>query len=456
MMLAISGSPSAKAAVPAAAQTPAHAEAAAQPAAQAVAPGSRIAVVGGGVAGLSAAWLLSDRYDVTLYEAAPYVGGHTNTVDVTLDGVTHPVDTGFLVHNDLTYPHLVSLFKHLNIPVHASDMTFSVSLSQPDLEWAGASLGTVFAQRRNLLRPAFLGMLRDILRFNRHATAYLARCGPHATLGDLLNNEGYGQAMRDWYLLPMAGAIWSTPPSMVLQQPARTFLSFCLNHRLLQITGRPQWKTVKGGARLYVDAMLPRIAQVRVASPVHTVKRQADGVEVRSAGHIDRFDAVVLACHAPASLAMLDATHDEHDVLSRVRYQPNVAVLHTDTALLPRRRAVWSAWNYQGGTTADAPMSVSYLLNQLQPLPFKQPVIVTLNPQQQPAADCVLGRYEYEHPILDTDAILAQSRLADIQGRNRTWFCGAWTGYGFHEDGLASAIRVAADFGVTPPWGTPS
>lgn len=423
---------------------------------RAVASGGRIAVVGGGVAGLSAAWLLSEKYAVTLFEAAPYVGGHTNTVDVQLDGLCHPVDTGFLVHNDLTYPHLVQLFQHLGIPVHASDMTFSVSLAQPDLEWAGANLGTVFAQRRNLLRPAFLGMLRDILRFNRQASRYLERCGPYATLGDLLNNEGYGQAMRDWYLLPMAGAIWSTPPSTVLQQPARTFLSFCLNHRLLQVSGRPQWKTVKGGARRYVEAMLPRIADVRVSSPVHTVKRLADGVEVRTAGRVDRFDAVVLACHAPTTLAMLDASDDERDMLSRVRYQPNVAVLHTDTALLPRRRAVWSAWNYRAGPAADSPMSVSYLLNHLQPLPFTQAVIVTLNPQEEPAADRVLGRYEYEHPILDADAVTAQSRLPAIQGQARTWFCGAWTGYGFHEDGLASAIRVAADFGVTPPWSAPS
>ncbi|WP_342067723.1 NAD(P)/FAD-dependent oxidoreductase [Achromobacter kerstersii] len=417
-------------------------------------PGGRIAVVGGGVSGLSAAWLLSEKYSVTLFEAGSYVGGHTNTVDAEVDGIRHPVDTGFLVHNDLTYPNLVQLFRHLNIPVHASDMTFSVSLAQPDLEWAGTSLGTVFAQRRNLMRPAFLGMLRDILRFNRHAARYLARCGPYALLGDLLDDEGYGQAMRDWYLLPMAGAIWSTPPSMVLQQPARTFLSFCLNHRLLQVAGRPQWKTVKGGARQYVNAMLPRIADVRVSSAVHTVKRLADGVEVRSAGHVDRYDAVVLACHAPTSLAMLDASEDERDVLSRVRYQPNVAVLHTDTALLPRRRAVWSAWNYLAGPTPDAPMSVSYLLNHLQPLPFKQPVIVTLNPQQEPAASSVLGRFDYEHPVLDADTVVAQGQLAGIQGRARTWFCGAWTGYGFHEDGLASAIRVAADFGVSPPWST--
>ncbi len=417
-------------------------------------PGGRIAVVGGGVSGLSAAWLLSEKYSVTLFEAGSYVGGHTNTVDAEVDGICYPVDTGFLVHNDLTYPNLVQLFRHLNIPVHASDMTFSVSLAQPDLEWAGTSLGTVFAQRRNLMRPAFLGMLRDILRFNRHAARYLARCGPYALLGDLLDDEGYGQAMRDWYLLPMAGAIWSTPPSMVLQQPARTFLSFCLNHRLLQVAGRPQWKTVKGGARQYVNAMLPRIADVRVSSAVHTVKRLADGVEVRSAGHVDRYDAVVLACHAPTSLAMLDASEDERDVLSRVRYQPNVAVLHTDTALLPRRRAVWSAWNYLAGPTADAPMSVSYLLNHLQPLPFKQPVIVTLNPQREPAASSVLGRFDYEHPVLDADTVAAQGQLAGIQGRARTWFCGAWTGYGFHEDGLASAIRVAADFGVSPPWST--
>jgi len=418
-------------------------------------PSRRIAVVGSGIAGLSTAWLLAEQHQVTLFEAGDYFGGHSNTVDVTLEGATHPVDTGFLVHNDLTYPNLVPLLAHLGIPVHASDMSFGVSIHEPDIEWAGTNLASVFAQPSNLFRPKFIGMLRDILRFNREAERYLleVRRTP-MTLGELLAREKFGQAMQEWYLLPMAAAIWSAPVSAVLDFSAATFLSFCLNHRLLQIDQRPQWKTILGGSRLYVQAMLKRLTDARLACPVTRVQRTAECVVISSPRGDENFGAVVMACHAPTTLALLDPAPNEHRVLSAIRYQANEAILHTDVALLPKRQKVWSAWNYMaaGGQGAERPVAVSYLINQLQPLPFKTPVIVTLNPHQPPDPAKVLARFSYEHPVLDQAASLAQLELPDLQGQQRTWFCGAWTGFGFHEDGLKSALRVARAFGVTPPW----
>ncbi|PHY07867.1 MAG: NAD/FAD-binding protein [Alcaligenaceae bacterium] len=416
---------------------------------------SRIAVIGSGIAGLSTAWLLAEQYPVTLFEAGDYFGGHSNTVDVTLEGVTHPVDTGFLVHNDLTYPNLVPLLAHLGVPVHASDMSFGVSIHEPDIEWAGTNLRSVFAQPSNLFRPKFLGMLRDILRFNREAERYLleVRQTP-MTLGALLTREKFGRPMQEWYLLPMAAAIWSAPVSAVLEFSAATFLSFCLNHRLLQIEKRPQWKTILGGSRLYVQAMLKRLTDARLACPVTQVRRTAESVVVSSPRGDEIFDAVVMACHAPTTLALLEPTLNEQRVLSSFHYQTNEAILHTDVALLPRRQKVWSAWNYMaaGGQGAERPVAVSYLINQLQPLPFQTPVIVTLNPHQPPKPAKVLARFSYEHPVLDQAAILAQSELPALQGQQRTWFCGAWTGFGFHEDGLKSALRVARAFGVEPSW----
>lgn len=422
---------------------------------RAPAAGARVAVVGAGIAGLATAWLLSSKYQVTLFESGAYFGGHSNTVDVTLEGKTHPVDTGFLVHNDLTYPNLIALFAHLGVKIHSSDMSFGVSIDSPDIEWAGTSLNTVFAQRRNLLRPGFLSMLRDILRFNRQALRYLEQVRREPlTLGQLLERERYGDSMRNWYLLPMAAAIWSTSARDILAFPAETFLAFCLNHRLLQIENRPKWKTVLGGSREYVRCLLQSIPDARLNCPVLAVRRNGAGVEVTTEQGTEFFEAAVLACHAPSSLAMLDATPQEHRVLASFRYQPNEAVLHTDIKLLPRCRRVWSAWNYLSATGEGdhRPVAVSYLLNQLQPLAFETPVIVTLNPHRQPDPAQVLARFAYEHPVLDQQAVVAQKTLSEIQGNHSVWFCGAWAGYGFHEDGLKSALRVVRDFGVTPPW----
>jgi predicted NAD/FAD-binding protein len=439
-------------------QKPMHTQAGAQ----LRAPGQRIAVVGAGIAGLASAYLLSRQHHVTVFEAGSYLGGHTNTVDVELDGHRHPVDTGFLVFNDRTYPNLVALFAELGVETHQTDMSFSVSLDEGRLEWAGTNLNTVFAQRSNAFSPSFLGMLRDILRFNASAPRHLMQTADSGcSLGTLLLDGGYGSHFRQQYLLPMAAAIWSSAANDILHFPAATFLRFCLNHALLQVTGRPQWKTVVGGGRDYVRRIAATLDDVQLNTPVRGIRRLEDGVTVLTDTGPQDFDALVLATHAPTSLRMLDdADEGERKLLGAVRYQRNVAVLHTDAALLPRRQRVWSAWNYLGKRNADVAgadpsVCVSYLVNQLQPLPFSTPVVVTLNPIAQPASESELGRFDYEHPLLDLAAVRAQQNLPAMQGCRRTWYAGAWTGYGFHEDGLKSALRVAADFDVMPAWGKP-
>ncbi|WP_246164983.1 NAD(P)/FAD-dependent oxidoreductase [Pigmentiphaga aceris] len=422
------------------------------------APGQKIAVVGAGIAGLASAYLLSRQHAVTLFEAGDYLGGHTRTVDVTVEGKTVPVDTGFLVFNDRTYPNLIALFKELGVASLETDMSFGVTLDGGRFEWAGTNLDTVFAQRRRLLSPTFYLMLRDILRFNRNAHANLqAALVSDITLGQLLDQGGYSQVFRDAYLLPMAAAIWSSPTGDILRFPAATFLRFCINHALLQVNDRPKWRSVANGGRNYVERIAATLRDIRLSTPVQGVIRTSQGVRLQTAHGTEDFDAVVFATHAPTTRRMLsDADADEAAVLDAVRYQANTALLHTDPSFLPRRRKVWSAWNYVGGAAVEGarPVCVSYLINQLQPLPFQTPVIVTLNPFREPAADKLLGRFDYEHPLLDHAATRAQQKLPAIQGRRRAWFAGAWTGYGFHEDGLKSALRVAADFGVRPAWAT--
>lgn len=419
-------------------------------------PGSSIAVVGGGVSGLAAAWCLARRFRVTLFEAANYVGGHTNTVEVTLDGATAPVDTGFLVYNERTYPNLIRLFAELGVPVHDSDMSFAVSRDAGALEWAGTNLNTVFAQRRNLVSPRFWSMVLDILRFNREATRYVADPAVAAeTLGALLVRERYGTPFRDWYLVPMAAAIWSASPASILDYPAATFLRFCLNHALLQVNDRPVWKTVAGGGREYVRRICATLDDVRTNSPVTAVRRSATGVNVECAGSTTEFAGVVLATHAPDSLALLaEPTPLEAEVLGAIGYQDNEAILHTDASLLPRRQSTWSSWNFiaSSGARDERPVCVSYLLNRLQPLPFSTPLVLTLNPDRQPDPGRVIRRFRYAHPVFDMPAIVAQQRLPLIQGTDRVWYAGAWSGYGFHEDGLRSGLRVADALGCRPDW----
>ncbi len=417
----------------------------------------RIAVVGSGISGLAAAWLLAREHDVTLYEASSYLGGHTNTVDVTLEGVTHPVDTGFLVFNDRTYPNLTALLHLLGVAVARSEMSFAVSLSDPRVEWSGTSLATLFAQKSNLARRDFWGMVQDIVRFNRDAQRDLKDGFARSmALGAYLDQNGYGRPFRDWYLLPMAAAIWSCPTRSMLEYPVETFVRFCANHGLLQLFDRPRWLTVAGGGREYVKRLAAQIPDVRVATPVQSVRRGGGAVWIDSAGASERFDAVVLGCHSDQALRLLGdgASGEERAVLGAIGYQRNRALLHTDERLLPRNRNVWSAWNYLGGAGAadTRPVSVSYLINRLQPLPFAQPVVVSLNPFIEPRAESVIAEFDYAHPVFDRAATEAQTRCAGLQGARRTWFCGAWTGYGFHEDGLKSALHVAHSLGVRAPW----
>lgn len=416
----------------------------------------RIAIIGSGISGLASAYLLRKSHDVVLFESGDYLGGHTNTVDVTLEGQTHPVDTGFLVLNDRTYPNLIAMFDELGVETYASDMSFGVSMDQGSLEWAGTNLDTVFAQRKHLLSPRFLGMLRDIMHFNSASERNLEETlRSQATLGQLLDANDYGDAFRDAYLLPMAAAIWSSAPADILKFPAATFLRFCINHALLQVNNRPLWRTVKGGAREYVRKIARNLPDIRIKTPVQRVMRTGEGVNVSTLESTERFDSVVFATHAPTTLHLLsDASAEEHAVLAPCRYQANVAYLHTDLALMPKLHKVWSAWNYLSSRKADAnnAVCVTYWLNKLQNLPFSTPVLVTLNPSTPPAADKTLAKFDYEHPVFDQPAITAQTRLTSIQGHNKVWFAGAWTGYGFHEDGLKSALRVAKDFGLAPDW----
>lgn len=412
----------------------------------------RIAVIGSGISGLGCAHALRNDAHVTLYEAEPRLGGHTNTVDVTLDGVSFPVDTGFLVYNERTYPNLIRLFSELGVPTAKSDMSFAVSVlhGRRRIEWSGTDLNGVFAQRRNLASPRFLAMLRDILRFNAQATRLASgqeAADPTLSLGEFLDLHRYGAPLRQWYLLPMAAAIWSCPIETMLAYPVTTFVRFCHNHGLLQVNNRPQWFTVRGGARQYVRRIAAGLHEVRTADPVIDVRRDAGSrrIIVRSRSGSALFDHVVMACHSDqAQRLLVDADSGERGVISNVGYQPNRAVLHTDARLMPVLRRVWSSWNYISDGAPTPSVSVTYLLNKLQPLPFKTPLLLSLNPTTEPQADSVIAEFDYTHPVFDRKAIEAQQRLPGVQGRRNVWFAGAWTGYGFHEDGLKSGLAVSA------------
>jgi len=417
----------------------------------------KVAVIGSGISGLGAAHALLGHADVTLYEAGDYFGGHTHTVDITLPTpsgpITHGIDTGFLVYNERTYPNLIALFAQLGVDTATSDMSFSVqapgALPSGTLEWGGANLSSVFAQRSNLLNPQFLGMLWHLLRFNKQCTR-IAQAGTEAQLdqplGDFLREHRYSQAFSNWYLLPMLGCIWSCPTDQMLEFPVATMIRFCHNHGLMQVRNRPKWFTVAGGACHYVEKITAQIGDKRLNTPVQLVERDAQGVRVMTEGRAERFDKVIIATHAPQALAMLrDASADEQRILSSFRTQPNRAVLHTDTSVLPQRRSTWSAWNYVRGSGAQEHHSVClhYLINKLQPLPFAQPVIVSLNPSTAIERKYVMGEFDYAHPVMDAAATAAQQALPSIQGVQHSYFCGAWTGYGFHEDGLKSGLAAA-------------
>jgi len=434
--------------------------------------GCRVAVVGSGVAGLGAAHALRDRADVTLFESAEWFGGHAHTVDVTLSdraGVakTFGVDTGFLVLNERTYPQLLALFSELDVAVAPSDMSFSVQAPGAGfgggaLEWSGSHLGTLFAQPANLFRPRFWGMLRDIVRFNRLCTRLATEClddgaslDMEEPLEQFLDRNGFSTAFRDWYLLPMLGCIWSCPTDQMLRFPVVTMVRFCHNHGLSQIENRPQWYTVPGGSRNYVERLIGRLGDVRPRTPVRRILRTPGSVTVVTDRGAERFDAVVLACHTDQALRLLGAgaTESERSVLGAIRYQPNRAVLHTDISVMPKSGKAWAAWNYVRASAREQESSrvcLHYWINRLQPLPVDQPVIVSLNPVESIDPSLVLGEWSYDHPVFDLGAIRAQARIEAIQGTEQTWYAGAWCGYGFHEDGLKSGQQVARQMASHP------
>ena len=418
----------------------------------------RIAVIGSGISGLSATYHLRNQADVTLFEAGTDFGGHTHTVDVTLPSpqgmVSHGVDTGFLVFNERTYPGLIGLFAELQVQTSASDMSFSVQTprasGQRAMEWSGSNLNTVFAQRNNLLSPTFLGMLRDVLRFNTLANALADRGQDHALmqpLGEFLDTHKFGSAFRHWYLLPMLGCIWSCPTDQMLQFPVATMVRFCHNHGLIQVVNRPQWFTVTGGAKHYVEKLLQHIPHTHLQTPVERVERNDIGVRVFTAGGAEDFDGVVLACHADQALSLLaQPSPQEQALLGAIRYHPNKAVLHTDTSVMPKKKLAWAAWNYERATDLGLESSrvcLHYWINRLQPLPFSQDVVVSLNPVRAIDPSKVLGEYDYAHPVFDLAAIEAQSQLPRLQGQQNTWYAGAWIGYGFHEDGFKAGRDAA-------------
>jgi uncharacterized protein len=416
----------------------------------------RVAVIGSGIAGLAAARALAHEARVTLYEAERWFGGHAHTVDVELEGRRHGVDTGFLVFNERTYPKLIALFAELGVETVASDMSFSVQSPATGWQWCGSDLNSVFAQRRNLVSPRFWSMLADIVRFNRLCTALAERSADaelDEPIGDFLARHRFGAAFRDGYFLPMIGCIWSCPMDQMLRFPIGTMIRFCHNHGLMQLTRRPRWHTVRGGSKHYVDKMLAAVTDRRAATPVLAVRRVPPGqgfagVVVHTAHGDERFDDVVLAAHTDQSLALLQdhASADERRVLGAIGYQRNRVVLHTDASVLPSQPRAWAAWNYERAAERareEAAVCLHYLINRLQPLPWRTPVVVSMNPLRPIRPASVLGEWDYTHPVFDRAAVQAQRELPAIQGRSHVWFCGAWTRYGFHEDGLMSGLAVA-------------
>ena len=409
----------------------------------------KIAVIGTGIAGNVAARELCREHEITVFEAADHVGGHTHTHSIDDNGRSLAIDTGFIVFNDWTYPNFIALLDELGVPSQPSEMSFGVKCERTGLEYKGHTLNTLFAQRRNLLRPSFHRMLRDILRFNREARSLLEASDDSLTLGDYLRNNHYSTAFTDYYIIPMGAAIWSAEPRRMLSFPATRFARFFANHGLLNIKNRPQWRVIRGGSRSYVDKLTaPFRQQIRLNTPVTGITRRATHVEVSSAGYgMERFDRVFIACHSDQALAMLnDASPLERAVLGAIPYQRNDVVLHTDTSLLPRRRLAWSAWNYHRLAGDYATVAVTYNMNLLQGLPTPQTYLVTLNNSDAVDPDKIIKRLSYDHPVFTPDGIAAQQRQGEINGIKRSYFCGAYWRYGFHEDGVVSALNALAHF----------
>lgn len=416
----------------------------------------RIAVIGSGIAGLSAAWLLNQRHPVTLFESDSRLGGHANTVTVDAPAGPIAVDTGFIVYNERTYPNLTALFAHLGVATQASEMSFAASLDDGRIEYSSVGLNGFIGQRSNLLRPRFYAMLLDILRFYRTAPTLLARPElEHITLGAYLEANGYAEAFIEDHLLPMGAAIWSTTAREMRAYPLLAFIRFFASHGLLDLINRPKWRTVSGGSRSYVQRLAEDL-DIRLASRIASVRRHHGAVELVDAqGHTETFTDVVFATHADRALRLLgDPTPDERNILGAFRYTDNTAVLHSDPALMPRRHRVWASWNYIGDTATDddRQLCVTYWMNRLQHLDPATPLFVTLNPTRPVAEGTLHQAIAYTHPLFDHAALAAQHRLWSLQGQRHTWFCGSYFGHGFHEDALQSGLAVAEALGVRRPW----
>ena len=414
----------------------------------------KIAVVGTGISGLLAAHLLCEEHDITVFEAADYIGGHTHTVEVRKGGVTYAVDTGFIVYNDWTYPNFNKLLRRLNVAAQPSEMSFSVRCEKTGLEYNGTSLNALFAQRRNLFRPSFHRMIRDILRFGRESKELLRIGSDDTTLGAYLLMNRYSREFINQYIVPMGAAIWSADPMQMLDFPARYFVEFFTNHGMLSVNERPQWRTVAGGSSRYIGALTrPYADRIRLQSPVRSITRHQDRVEILSqpvgeAPRRERFDQVVLATHSDQALALLaDPSEQERDILGAIPYQTNDTVLHTDASLLPRRRLAWASWNYHIPVQPRSQVGVTYYMNLLQRLQSPHHFCVTLNHIEGIDRAKVIRRITYHHPVYTSRGVAAQQRHAEISGVRRTHFCGAYWGFGFHEDGVKSALAVCRNFG---------
>ena len=418
---------------------------------------AKIAIIGTGIAGLGSAYLLNPHHEITVYEKSSRIGGHSRTVTLDYDGQGIAVDTGFIVFNRPNYPNLSALFAHLDVPTHASDMSFAASIRDGWLEWGARDLSSVIGQRRNLLRPQFGLLVRDVMIFNTQAQEVVER-HPELSLDGLIQKLGLGEWFRRYYLLPMSGAIWSCPPCEMMHFPARTLVRFFANHHLLSFTGQPQWRTVTGGAREYIYRLTASFShRIRTnCAAVAVTRPDAGKVQIRDAtGSVETYDQVVMASHGDESLALLkDADGAERAALARFRYQKNRAVLHRDQSLMPRRRRCWASWVYTSdGEFLHPKITVTYWMNLLQGIDHRYPLFVSLNPKRDIPDALIFDQAEFDHPVFDQAAIAAQAQVASLQGRRNTWFAGAHLGHGFHEDGLVSAVRVARALGAAVPWG---